>query len=142
VGLAIASSGPTCLDDAVKRDGGWVKLVRNEDVPAIKLNATVAHGREETLTVASKTVGDGVYEIQLRTSGWSESKGTPETISINSPDCAVGTHVRASGNLNENATEIRILLNGEVVETVENDGDLPVTQTLPNFLNASNRGTE
>ncbi|MFC7080531.1 hypothetical protein [Halorussus caseinilyticus] len=139
VGLVIGSSGPTCLDDAVKRDGGRVELVPNEGVPAVKLNVTVAHDRGRTVTVASKAVGDGVYEVRLRTSNRSDDE-TAENVSIDSANCAVGTHVRASGNLNENATTVRVLLDGEVVETVENEGQLPVVRTLPNPLNASVRG--
>lgn len=129
-GLAIASSGPSCLNETVHPHGGWVHTVAHNDGYDVTFNATIAHERTKTVNVNLSNTGSGIYEIQFTTPERANSSET--AIATESGGCDVGTTITAGGTVPSEFELIRVTVNGEVVQTIQKEGTFPMLHQLPN----------
>jgi hypothetical protein len=124
-----SSGGPSCFDDEVAPNAGWVHEVAVGDSYAVTLNATVVHdaGTEVQATVIPRSNNE--YELALRT-----VSVTPER----SFDCdRVRTTFAMAASLPTSYQQLVVTMNGrELVRATRDDttGDL---YPLPNPLNAT-----
>lgn len=136
VGVLVRSDGPACLEKAMKKGGGWVEIYTFEGQPAVQINTTVVHERNETVSAGLRLVDEGVYELSVNTSPTSEEE-TDNPLPVESATCTVGTHLHASGQLMSNPKEVNIIINGEKIQTVESSAELPKRVDIPHPYNTT-----
>ncbi|WP_423745834.1 hypothetical protein V5735_07740 (plasmid) [Haladaptatus sp. SPP-AMP-3] len=113
----VTATGTGC--SATVDTGGWVGQQPIHDVVAVSFNDTIAH--EATAIDVNATLdsgADGDYFLRIDTSpdhAASAKKGSPD-------DCQPRTTIDAAVTVPRDYDTITVVIDGETVTTVENDG--------------------
>ncbi|GKZ13952.1 hypothetical protein [Haladaptatus sp. T7] len=114
----VTATGTGC--SATVDTGGWVGQQPIHDVMAVSFNDTIAH--EATVIDVNATLesgADGDYFLRIETSpdpATSAKKGSPPD------DCQPQTTIDAAVTVPRDYDTITVVIDGETVTTVENDG--------------------
>ena len=107
------ATGTGCIPPT-DADTGWAHEVASGTSRAFTANLTVAHAADETVNVTFEAEGETSYVLAVE---------TVEGRDGGDPDCTTGSTVEAAASLPTAYEQVRIVVDGEQVETVENDGE-------------------
>lgn len=128
---SLSYGGSQCLADAVRPNGGWVHEMAAGYSYAITVNATIPHGRGETVAANVSRTAPGAYEIALGADdGGANASKTP------SAGCRVGTTVDLAASLPTEYDRVDVTVDGRTVLTVENEDTVADLYRLPNPVGA------
>lgn len=130
---SLSYGGATCLADAARPNAGWVHEVAAGRSYVITANATVAHGRGESVTANVGRVAPGTYEIAL---GTVPDGANASEVRTPAGDCPVGTTVDLAANLPVGYERFDVTVDGRTVLTVENEDTAADLYRLPNPVGA------
>lgn len=99
-------------------DTGWAHEVATGTSRTFTANLTVAHDADERLNVTFRTLQPGSYVLYV-TAG-EETEAARES---DPRDCTVASTLKFAAGLPTGYDRVEIRVDGETVETVENDGD-------------------
>jgi hypothetical protein len=99
-------------------DTGWAHEVATGTSRTFTANLTVAHDADEEVDVSFRTVRPGSYVLYV-TAG-EEAEAERER---GSRDCTIASTVEFAAGLPTDYERVELRVDGETVETVENDGD-------------------
>lgn len=107
------ATGTGCIPSS-DANTGWAHEVASGTSRTFTANLTVAHAADEGVNVSFESIAPGSYVLSVDVVD--EGKD-------GSPDCPTGSTVEAAASLPTEYERVRIVVDGETVETVENDGE-------------------
>lgn len=120
-----ASRGSFSESDAP--NSGWVHVVADGESADLTFDARLCTSRSVEVILADPPASD--YTLEFETDGG--AKPVTTTPSADAHRCGAGTHVVGGANLPSDWGELRVLVNGYEVRTVERSGTAPELRRLP-----------
>lgn len=131
VGLAVAESGRTCLDETVASRSGWVHLSGSGEDAAVSFDLTAVSDTDVRLS----NHGSGDYVLHITT----DESASATTHSAKSDDAGCESVVRLEGSgLVPNVETLRVTVNGETIHTIENRDSFAELRELPEPIASGN----
>ncbi|SDM35718.1 hypothetical protein SAMN04487949_1394 [Halogranum gelatinilyticum] len=100
-------------------DTGWAHEVATGTSRTFTANFTVVHDADEELNVSFDTHRPGVYVLDLSVVERDDRRGSES----DSSDCTTASILEFAASLPTDYERVELRVDGETVETVENDGD-------------------
>lgn len=135
VGLAVAESGPTCLDDTVASRSGWVHLSGNGEDAAVSFDLTVTRDAEVRLS----NRGSGDYVLHITTKEAASATGDSAK-SGDESGCESVVRLEGSGLVPDVET-LRVMVNDETIRTIEKRDSFAELRELPEPITSENATT-
>lgn len=108
---------------------GWSYQVASGDTHTVTANVTVGHAADESVNGSFERVAPGEYAFRVETVSAGRSG--------QSPDCPTGSTAQATASLPTDWRTVSVVVDGETVATVTNDGETTAELRTFAFGNAS-----
>lgn len=133
--LTLSKSGPSDLAESSEVYSGWVHVVAHGETYDLTFDVRLCHERGEEVAVNLHGLSGGDYDLDFDTTGSTETRKTP-TDSNAVSHCGFGTRITGSGTLPQDFQSLRVTANGRTLQTLENEGTMPVMRPLPDPIDA------
>ena len=94
---------------------GWSYQVASGDTYTVTANVTVGHAADESVNGSFERVAPGEYAFRVETVSAGRSGQTP--------DCPTGSTAQTTASLPNEWRSVAVVVDGETVATVRNDGE-------------------
>lgn len=108
---------------------GWTYQIASGETDTVTANVTVGHAADESVNGSFERIAPGEYAFRVETV--SGGKGGQ------APDCPSGSTAQLSASLPTDWDAVRVVVDGETVSTIENDGETTAELQTFAFGNAS-----
>jgi hypothetical protein len=130
LGLALAKSGPGSLAESDEVHSGWVHVVAHGETYDVTFDVRVCHRRGEVVTIDLGHAIGGEYVLAIATGEATDTRKTTSDPDTGS-GCDFGTRIKGGGRLPNDFETLRVTADGRTIQTVENEGTVPILRPLP-----------